>query len=235
MRRCCGDGHSQPNTQCSVRSADRHAYPPVCPRGRSSLVNFHGSAKAASFVVGAVLVVGNRSILRMPAPIRTAGVGGSDGVLARCNCLAALRWLGCPGCLLGVTEGGSMGGTLARLQVEIGAGSGDDAEHLAQLTYRLRAELLDLDVDAVQVAAAGEAPGDSKGVSLLAAGGLLVRFVGRDALQSIVGSVRSWLGRQHCRSIKLTLDGDSLELTEVTSAEQDRLIDLWVARHAEAG
>ena len=76
---------------------------------------------------------------------------------------------------------------------------------------------------------------DAKGVGLLALGGLVVRFADSGVLQLLVSSVRSWLGRQHHRSIKLTLDGDSLELTGMSSAEQERLIDLWVNRHAGAG
>ena len=128
-----------------------------------------------------------------------------------------------------------MSGTLAQLEVEIDGNPGDDAEHVARLTYRLRAELLDLDVDAVQLPANGEAPEGSMGVGLLAAGGLVVRFIGQDVLQSIIDTVRSWLARQRCRSIKLTLDGDTLELTGMSSAAQGRLIDLWVARHADVG
>src|SRR5271165_5099274 len=102
------------------------------------------------------------------------------------------------------------------LTVEVEATADADAEELAQLTNRLRDELLDLDVDAVYSASGGEAPGSSKGLDLLAAGGLVVRFVLRqELLQSIIDGIRSWLGRQHARSIKLTLDGDSLELTGV--------------------
>jgi hypothetical protein len=104
---------------------------------------------------------------------------------------------------------------------------------VARLTGRLRAELLDLDVHAVQLATDREAPQDSKAVDLLAVGGLVVRFLGHEVLKSIVDGARSWLMRQHCRSIKLTLDGDSLELTSASSAEQDKLIDLWVTRHVD--
>jgi hypothetical protein len=32
--------------------------------------------------------------------------------------------------------------------------------------------------------------------------------------------------------VKLTLAGDSLELTGLSSDEQNRLVELWVARHA---
>jgi hypothetical protein len=121
------------------------------------------------------------------------------------------------------------------LTVEVEAAADADFEELAQLTSRLRDELLGLDVDAVQAASDGDAPDSSKGFALLAAGGLVVRFVlRRDLLESIIEGVRSWLVRQHARSIKLTLDGDSLEVTGVRSAEQDRLVELWVMRHGGA-
>ena len=110
-----------------------------------------------------------------------------------------------------------------------------DAEELAELAHRLRAELLDLDVDSVRPMTAGDAPEGTKGVELLAVGGLVVQFLLQpEVLTSIVDSARSWLQRQSARSVKLTLDGDSLEVTGVSSDEQDRLVELWVARHATA-
>jgi hypothetical protein len=124
----------------------------------------------------------------------------------------------------------------SELTVEVETPADTDAEELAQLTNRLRAELLGLDVDAVYSVSSGEAPDSSKGIDMLAAGGLVVQFVLRqDVLQSIIDGVRSWLGRQHARSIKLTLDGDSLELTRVSTAEQNRLVELWMMRHGGAG
>ncbi len=121
----------------------------------------------------------------------------------------------------------------AELSVELQAGPDTDSEELTQLAGRLRAELLDLDVDAVRQPARGEAPKDAKGASLLAAGELVVGLVASpEVLASIIDMVRSWLGRNRARSVKLTLDGDALEVSGVTSAEQDRLIDLWVTRHA---
>jgi hypothetical protein len=51
-------------------------------------------------------------------------------------------------------------------------------------------------------------------------------------LAAVIAGIRSWLGRNSARSVKLTLGGDALEVSGVSSAEQDRLIDLWVARHA---
>jgi hypothetical protein len=108
-----------------------------------------------------------------------------------------------------------------------------DSEELAALVQRLRAELLDLDVDRVEPLTAGEAPEGAKGVELLALGGLVVQFALQpEVLTSIVDGVRSWLQRQSARSVKLTLDGDALEVTGVSSEEQDRLVELWIARNA---
>jgi hypothetical protein len=122
------------------------------------------------------------------------------------------------------------------LSVELQAEPDTDAEELTELAGRLRAELLDLDVDAVQQPERGEVPEGSKGVGLLAAGELVVRLAtSPELLASIIAGVRSWLGRNRVRSVKLTLDGDALEVSGLSSAEQDQLIDLWVARHAGPG
>lgn len=121
---------------------------------------------------------------------------------------------------------------LGELSVELQTVPDTDVEELAKLTDRLRAELLDLDVYAVQQPVRGEAPEDSKGPGLLAVGELMVRLVvSPEVLARIIGGVRSWLGRNRVRSVKLTLDGDTLEVSGVSSAEQDRLINLWVTRH----
>jgi hypothetical protein len=71
---------------------------------------------------------------------------------------------------------------------------------------------------------------------VLAAGELVVELVATpQVLASVIDAVRSWLGRNRARSVKLTLDRDALEVSGVSSAEQDRLIDLWVARHGTGG
>jgi hypothetical protein len=121
---------------------------------------------------------------------------------------------------------------------ELGAviegGPGYDAEETFELTQGLRGELLELDVDAVELASDGEAPDGSKGPELLAIGGLAIKFVLNSAvLKSVVDTTTAWLGRQQARSVKLTLDGDTLELTGVSSEEQGRLVDQWIARHAD--
>jgi hypothetical protein len=122
------------------------------------------------------------------------------------------------------------------VSAELDAGPGYDAGELAELTRRLRDELLELDVEAVEPARGDAAPAGAKGVELLAIGGLVVRFMTKATiLRSVVDATVGWLGRQQARSVKLTLDGDTLELTGVSTDEQRQLIELWVARHADAG
>ena len=129
-----------------------------------------------------------------------------------------------------------MAGAQAQLAAVVDAGPDSDAEELAELTRRLRGQLLELDVDAVEPATGGEAPAGSKGVELLAIGGLVIQFAMKsEVLKSVVDATTAWLGRQQGRSVKLTLDGDTLEVTGVSSDEQRRLVDLWVARHADDG
>ena len=123
------------------------------------------------------------------------------------------------------------------LAVRLEGGPDVDDEELAELTRRLRNELLDLDVDdVVPEAAAGEGPAASKGVAIGAIGGLLVQFVlSPEGLRSVVSGVRSWLSRQDIRSVKLSLDGDTCEVSGLDSDEQRRLVDLWIDRHAGEG
>jgi hypothetical protein len=121
---------------------------------------------------------------------------------------------------------------LSELSVQPQPGPDTDAEELAELVGRLRTELLDLDVDAVRQPTHGEAPEGSKAAGLVTVGELVVRLMtSPEVLASIIGAVGSWVRRNRVRSVKLTLDGDALEVTGVSSAEQERLIDLWVTRH----
>jgi hypothetical protein len=125
-------------------------------------------------------------------------------------------------------------GSHVQLAAVVDAGPDSDAEELAELAQRLRRHLLELDVDAVEPATEGEAPAGAKGIELLAIGGLVVQFAMKsEILRSVVDATSAWLGRQQGRSVKLTLDGDTLEVTGVSSDEQRRLVDLWVARHAD--
>jgi hypothetical protein len=120
---------------------------------------------------------------------------------------------------------------LARLGIHVTGGPDADPEEIAEATLQLRRELLDLDVGAVEVPRAGEAPPGTRAVELAALGGLVVSVAKPELLAAVVAAVRSWLSRSQRRSIKLALGGDVLELTGVSSDEQRRLTDEWLRRH----
>jgi hypothetical protein len=117
------------------------------------------------------------------------------------------------------------------LGIRVVVGPDAEAEEIAEATLQLRRELLDLDVDAVELPRAGDAPPDSRAVELAALGALLVTAARSQLLGSVVAAVRSWVAGSPKRSIKLELGGDVLELTGVSSAEQRRLTDEWLRRH----
>ena len=125
-----------------------------------------------------------------------------------------------------------MGGELRLRLSEDGA----DAERLDALTGFLRQELLQLDVEDVTPLRAGESPPGSRGFDVVAIGGLLVSFrPSAEGLRAVVVAVRKWLARGEGirRTVRLEIGGDVLELSEATAADQQRLVDLFVNRHAD--
>ena len=120
--------------------------------------------------------------------------------------------------------------TEVNLQVSIGA-DGEAAE-VAEAALQLRRELLGLDVDTVKTPQAGAPLPGTKGVEVAVAGALLVSLSDPRVLAPVVEAVRSWLAGSFQRSVKMELGGDVLELNGLSSAEQRRLADEWLARHA---
>ena len=110
-----------------------------------------------------------------------------------------------------------------------------DPQRLATLSGLLRAELLQLEVDDVTSLRTGEAPPGSRAVDPAAVGALVV-LLGQSAqsLTPVIGAIRAWLARGHGvrRTVRIEIGGDVLELSEASAAEQDRLVSLFVSKHA---
>jgi hypothetical protein len=123
---------------------------------------------------------------------------------------------------------------LVALGIQVAPSPDDDAEQVAEATLGLRRELLDLDVDAVELPRVGEPPPGTRAVELAALGALVVTVAKSGLLTPVVAAVQSWLARSQPRSVKLELDGDVLEVTGVSSKDQQRLIDEWLRRHTNA-
>ena len=120
----------------------------------------------------------------------------------------------------------------AQLILIIDAGPDTDTEEVAELTEQLRRELSELDVDAVDLVRAGEAPEGAKAGDPIAWGELLVTLAASGgALVTLIGTLQSWITRHERRSVTLEIDGDTLEVTGISSEEQRRLINTWLSRH----
>jgi hypothetical protein len=113
--------------------------------------------------------------------------------------------------------------------VQVQAGSDEDADELMEAAARLRAELLELDVNRVEPVSEAEAPEQAKGLAAIA-GWLAVQFGSLEGLRAVVDVVRGWATRTN-RQVEISYGDDVLKLTGATSAQQDKIIDAWIARH----
>ena len=109
-----------------------------------------------------------------------------------------------------------------------------DAERLDMMTATLRQDLLALDVSSVKPVSAGEAPEGSKAVDPATIGAIVVAMKGSVELATqVVAAVRSWLGRgspkKSTQVLKLTMNGQTIELSAATVDQQQQLVDAFVA------
>ena len=120
-------------------------------------------------------------------------------------------------------------GSVERLIVQVKPSGDRDDEEITELARLLRAYLLDLDVDSVgSVADAAQAEG-AKGAGALA--GWLAVLPGIAGLRSVVAAVVSWVGRTG-HNVEITCGGETLKVSAATSAQQERIINDFLARHA---
>ncbi|MDP4504174.1 hypothetical protein [Nonomuraea turcica] len=62
---------------------------------------------------------------------------------------------------------------------------------------------------------------------------MLTFMASRQLLENVIPTVKAWTERSPARSVVLELDDDRLEITGAGAADLDRLIDLFVDRHAK--
>jgi membrane-associated two-gene conflict system component 1 (EACC1) len=119
------------------------------------------------------------------------------------------------------------------LRLEVGVEPDADVAELDEAAVQLRRELLELDVDAVR-RLPGEAPPPGTRAAEGALLGGLVVGLGREAIGAVVRTIQAWVSRRSGRSVRVTLGGDSIELTNVSDEAQERLIESFLARHASS-
>jgi hypothetical protein len=117
------------------------------------------------------------------------------------------------------------------LRVELDVDADAGAEERDELARALRAELLELEVEAVD-RPEEPPPAGTRGAGVIELGTLLVTL-GQGALGLVTSTIARWVQRRGGRSVTLELDGDRIELGGVSAEDQRRLIETFVARHAE--
>jgi hypothetical protein len=119
---------------------------------------------------------------------------------------------------------------VADLMVQVQPVGDDDVGELLDLTSMLRSELLTLDVSDVRPLEASAAPEGAKGLGAVA-GWLAVQLGSIEGLRATVDLIRGWVGRTR-REVEVRIGDDVLKVSGVSSAEQEKIIDAWLARHA---
>lgn len=108
-----------------------------------------------------------------------------------------------------------------------------DAEELADLAAELHAELLSVDGASVAPLPAQAVPEGAKGLGDVT-GWLVAQFGTLDGLRALVAAIRGFAARTD-RTVEVSIGGDHLKVTGVTSQQQGEIIDAWLGRHASGG
>lgn len=120
-----------------------------------------------------------------------------------------------------------------QLMVTLDAEPETDSEDLERLTRQLREELSELDVQA-DLMTGGPTPVNTKAGDIITWGTLLLTLAASGgAITTLIGVLQAWLTRHERRGVTLEMDGDKLQVTGITSAEQQRLIEAWLRRHLQ--
>ena len=121
------------------------------------------------------------------------------------------------------------------LRIEL-AETGADTSRLDALTRQVNQQLLQLDVGDVSTVAASPPPAGSRALDGATIEALLVAVgTAVQGLATAISVMRDWRKREpddaH-RRVVLKIEGDVLELPAATPAEEERLVSLFIARHA---
>jgi hypothetical protein len=126
---------------------------------------------------------------------------------------------------------------LVSVLVELEPDSELDPEHVERLTRQLRAELAELDVESVGLAAGGMAPEGTKAADPVTVGAIVVALSASGGVfTSVIETLRDWVGRSTGRHrIAVTIDGDTIELERATARQQRELVEAFIRRHSGSG
>jgi hypothetical protein len=115
------------------------------------------------------------------------------------------------------------------VRVQIQGYADSDDEERAELAWRLEREIRRSDVAVEDVRRdAVRAPDGAKGAGLEWAE-LVLSLVG--TLSSLMSAVLGWRERNPGVAMTVEIDGDKLEIEDVTGEERSRLVEAFLSRH----
>lgn len=116
------------------------------------------------------------------------------------------------------------------------AEAGADKSRLDMLTRQVNQQLLQLDVDDVSTVAASAPPAGSRALDAATIEAILVAVgTAVQGLAAAISVMREWRRREPedaPRRVVFKIDDDVLELPAASPAEEERLVSLFIARHA---
>ncbi len=125
----------------------------------------------------------------------------------------------------------STGESLA-VRVEVASQPDADEVRLEELAASLRRELIELDVAAVERVDEDSVPAGAKVGEAFALAALVVTIAKTaGSLAAVVRALQEWAARGG-RSVKLDVDGDTIEISGASREQQDRLIAAWIDKQA---
>ena len=120
---------------------------------------------------------------------------------------------------------------LIELRLVPDADSGD-AERFGR---QLRAEIAQLDVEAVSPMESADVVQGAKGAGVNWGSLLVTLGAAGGVVTSVIAVVQDWLVRHSAaQSIKMTIDDDTIELGRASVQEREELISAWLRRHSGA-
>lgn len=119
--------------------------------------------------------------------------------------------------------------------VSIDAGQDSVPDEVEELSRRLRAELLQLDVESIAAVPGPPAPTGAKAGDPLSWSTLALTLVSSGGvLTTLIGTLRDWLVRQSTPvGIEISIGGDSIKLEKSSTEERRQLIDMFIERHGQ--
>lgn len=122
---------------------------------------------------------------------------------------------------------------VVHLDIQVDLADGFDPREVARLRSELRGEILGLGVLEVS-SLAPQRTSATKSSDAIAAGALAVSLIA-SMVPALVAAIQAWAASWGSRRVRLELDGDVLEVTGISSAEQDRLVEAWLERSPRPG